>query len=184
MPVLLTRGLQRKSSDLTLLSLTRGPVGHRGYPAPNLIPGMKGRSRSHPARVRTQQLALPRPWALLIQHCRAVTTLRPTGRAAQGSPSSPRFRHGCSGAGRTKPCSAQLQHRLPWKQPGELLPPGQVLGQGCPGAEFQRLLPLQPGAGRATGGRSATARQCPWPCPAAVPSARSQGTLCSLQVLD
>lgn len=40
-PVLLTRGLQ--SSDLTLLSLSRGLVGHRRYPDPNLIPrGQEG----------------------------------------------------------------------------------------------------------------------------------------------
>lgn len=96
-------------------------MGHRRSPAPtpHSQKGRRAQRGSHPACVRTQQLALPRSWALLI-HCHEVTTHKPTGRAAQRSPSSPSVLARLQWDWAEPSLAPQALHRpdtLPWKQP-------------------------------------------------------------------
>lgn len=87
----------------------------------------------------------------MIQRCHELPTRRGTGRAARRAEAS------------RAPQSCQT---LPWEQPeppagGHSLPSER--GHACHGPSFCRA---PGGRDRATGGRSATADPCPWPCPA------------------
>lgn len=161
--MLLTQGLQRKSSDLTLFLLwSWGLVGHRRSPAsiPHSQKGRRAWRGSPAACVGTQQRALPRSWALSIQHCHEVTTHKPTGRAAQGSPSSPSV-------------PARLQQG--WAKPS--LAPHSCQTH-CPGSSHSRLqpgdsLPSEQGGG--TGNTGVTGLPSPTAAAATVLSTSGSG---------
>lgn len=172
-------------------------MGHRRCPAPapHSWKGRRARKESHPACVRTQQLALPGSRVLLIQYCHEITTHGRTGGAAQGSPSLSSVPARLQ-RDRAEPSLAQLPDTLPWKQPeppaAGAQPPFSA-GRwdsgvtGLPSTATAATVLSTPGPGPCHGRSLCHRRSVSLALPrraAAVPSARSQGTLCSLRVFD